>query len=127
MFKEYHYSFEEVRPTSKALAKALQLPDLNVMPDIIPLISSISGRIEHHAKITGGYTLVPCTGVDVRKGEVCSGASVLSAGRRISAYMKGAEELALFVCTAGSLFSELSHEYMDRGDLLETYIVDSLG
>lgn len=41
--------------------------------------------------------------------------------------MKGADRIALFLCTAGQRFTGLSHTYQQNGDFLEAFVVESIG
>ena len=41
--------------------------------------------------------------------------------------MAGASEVALFICTAGAAFTDLSQAYQQNGDFLEAFVVESIG
>lgn len=41
--------------------------------------------------------------------------------------LKKSEQLAIFICTAGSIISDRSKKLMAKGDLLEGYVVDTIG
>lgn len=41
--------------------------------------------------------------------------------------LKKSEQLAIFICTAGSIISDRSKNLMAKGDLLEGYVVDTIG
>jgi cobalamin-dependent methionine synthase I len=41
--------------------------------------------------------------------------------------MKGATRLALFICTAGKMFTDISHAYQSHDDFLEAFVVESIG
>ena len=41
--------------------------------------------------------------------------------------MQGADRIALFLCTAGKTFTELSHAYQQNSDFLEAFVVESIG
>jgi hypothetical protein len=45
----------------------------------------------------------------------------------IYSQMKEAEEAALFICTAGPVIGEMSHNSMKGGDLLKGYVYDVIG
>jgi len=51
----------------------------------------------------------------------------LNTGAQIKGYMKGAEYLALFVCTAGKIFTDLLSRYNHEGNYLEAFIADTIG
>ncbi len=41
--------------------------------------------------------------------------------------MTDATEIALFLCTAGKTFTDLSHAYQQNDDFLEAFVVESTG
>ena len=127
MFKEYRFRFADVCPNDKALATALQISDESAYQDLLPVIETVFARLHENPGIIGGYTIRPCTEVDVKAGLIHCGQTELKTGKRIASYMKDASALAAFVCTAGALFTDLANEYLKQGDLPETFIVDAIG
>lgn len=127
MFREYKFRFADVRPDDKMLAAALQITDEGAYQDLLPVIEAVFARLQDNPGIIGGYTIRPCSGVDVKAGVIHCDRTELQAGKRIASYMKDASSLAVFVCTAGALFTDLANEYLKQGDLPEAYIVDAIG
>lgn len=127
MFREYRFRFAEVCPDDNMLAAALQITDEGVYQDLLPVIGTVFGRLQDNSGIIGGYTIRPCSGVDVKAGLIHCGQTKLESGKRIASYMREASALAVFVCTAGALFTDLANEYLKQGDLPEAFIVDAIG
>ena len=75
---------------------------------------------------SGGYRILPAS-ADLQRGAVTVGGTELLTGVQVCGYMKEAESAALFVCTAGEVFTRLTHELNAEGDFLEAYVVDAIG
>lgn len=127
MFRGYRFRFADVCPDDKMLEAALQITDEEAYQDLLPVIRGVLGRLQENPGIVGGYTICPCDGVDVKNGLIHCGQTKLEVGKRIASYMKEASALAVFVCTAGSLFTDLANEYLKQGDLPEAFIADAIG
>lgn len=127
MFRGYRFRFADVCPDDKMLEAALQITDEEVYQDLLPVVRGVLGRLQENPGIVGGYTICPCDGVDVKNGLIHCGQTKLEVGKRIASYMKEASALAVFVCTAGSLFTDLANEYLKQGDLPEAFIADAIG
>lgn len=115
MFRSYTFTFDEVRPDEKVLMDYLQIPDNDSYPLVAGIVESTFAALKDSREIIGGYRILDY-------GDV-----VLQPGRRISGYMAGASEIALFICTAGAAFTDLSHAYQQNGDFLEAFVVESIG
>ena len=84
-------------------------------------------ELKDSKEIIGGYRILDCPEVNVKDGTVVCSSGHLHKGRKISGYMKGADRIALFLCTAGQRFTGLSHTYQQNGDFLEAFVVESIG
>lgn len=127
MFKEYRFNFKDVCPDDKTLAAVLQITDECAYRDMSPVISNVLDRLYNYTDIIGGYTIRRCDSTDADNGIVFCEGTELKTGKRIASYMEEATRLALFVCTAGPLFTDLSNEYLTQGDLPEAFITDAVG
>jgi len=114
-FHNFHFSFEEVQPAFEKIQSVLKSENSDagylvdtIAHEIMPLLIENNG-------ITGGYIL--------RKADEVH----LNTGSQIKGYMKGAEYLALFVCTAGVVFTDLFSRYNQEGNYLEAFIADTIG
>jgi hypothetical protein len=114
-FQRFRFSFDEIRPRPEELRSFLKSEnkDLDRLVDdlaleILPLLSA-------NESIEGGYLLRKAADVS------------LDTGAQVRGYMRGAEYFALFVCTAGPIFTELSTRYQQESNFLEAFITDALG
>jgi len=61
--------------------------------------------------IRGGYTIFENVEVSVNEGEIHFRDKKITPGRKICSYMKDADNIAVFICSAGERFMELSRQY----------------
>ena len=125
-FRSYAYPLREVLPSMEELARYLHAADTGH-----PVYESMQRRLaqlrdDHRLMATGGYRLLTAA-TDLQHGVVTAGDAALETGVQVCGYMRGAEQVALFVCTAGEVFTEVSHALNAEGDFLEAYVVDAIG
>jgi hypothetical protein len=126
-FQTYNYTFEEVAPSLEEICEFLRMdPTEEEHPGIV-FIDEILPELHANKNIRGGYKILPVDELSVKKGSIVVSEIELQLERQVCGYLKGSDFAALFVCTAGSLFTELTHHFNSRGDLLEAYIVDAIG
>ena len=127
MFRSYTFSFEEVRPEIPVLIEYLQIPDSESYALVSEIVEKTFDELKDSKEIIGGYRVLDCLEVNMREGIVACSAGHLHTGRKISGYMKGSGRIALFLCTAGKIFTGLSQAYQQNGDFLEAFVVESIG
>ncbi len=93
----------------------------------IVFIDEILPELQVNKEVAGGYKVLPVEDLTVKEGRLVLDGEDLHPERQVCGYLKGSEFAALFVCTAGGLFTDLTHYFNSRGDLLEAYIVDAIG
>lgn len=114
-FHNFHFSFEEVQPLYEEIQSFLRAADSNDDDPVNVAIREIMPALKENDEINGGYIL--------RKADNLR----LNTGAQIRGYMKGADYLALFVCTAGTIFTGLVNRYNAEGNYLEAFIADAIG
>ena len=114
-FQSFHFSFEEVQPNYKEMQPVLGPEVVEDDSPVNTAIREIMPALTDNDGIMGGYIL--------RKADKLH----LDTGSQIGGYIKGAEWLALFVCTAGTIFTDLTHRYNAEGNYLEGFIADAIG
>jgi hypothetical protein len=127
MFHEYRFTFDEVRPSDETIMHYLQINEKASYQLVDEAVRHVFDLVEDSQEIVGGYNIVDCLDINAKEGTVTCANGVLLPGRRISAYMKGATRLALFICTAGKMFTDMSHAYQSHDDFLEAFVVESIG
>lgn len=126
-FQTYKYTFEEVAPSVEEICSFLKLDPSEVEHPGMLFIESILPELHTNKEITGGYRIFPVKELNVKEGRLIVSGVDLHPDRQVCGYLKGSELVGLFVCTAGGLFTDLTHHFNSRGDLLEAYIVDAIG
>jgi hypothetical protein len=115
VFHSFRFAFDEVKPCPEEIHSFLKSENSDTGQAVDAAIREITPLLTDNKGITGGYIL--------RKADEIH----LNTGAQIKGYMKGVEYLALFVCTGGMLFSDLTERYNQQGDYLEAFIVDAIG
>ena len=124
-FRSYSYPLDEVLPAIDELARYLHAADTEH-----PVYESMQRRLAQlrasGLSAVGGYRILPAE-ADLQHGAVTVGGVELLTGVQVCGYIREAESAALFVCTAGEVFTRLTHELNAEGDFLEAYVVDAIG
>jgi hypothetical protein len=115
LFHTYRFTFEEVCPDEQELRLFLKTTETDDEHPVNVAIKEIMPLLAGNCDIAGGYIL--------RKAEE----TPLHTGSQIEGYMRGASHLALFVCTAGKVFSELTERYNSEKAYLEAFVTDAMG
>jgi hypothetical protein len=109
------FPFEEVCPDLQELQLFLKSTETDEDYPVNVAFREIMPQLADNPDIAGGYT--------IRK----AADTPLDVGAQVQGYMRGASHLALFVCTAGQVFTRLSVQYGKDGRHLEAFIVDAIG
>jgi cobalamin-dependent methionine synthase I len=109
------FTFEEVCPDLQELQLFLKATETDDDYPVNVAYREIMSLLADNSDIAGGYI--------IRKAED----TPLNLGAQVQGYIRGASHLALFVCTAGQLFSRLAEQYNKNGAYLEAFIVDAIG
>ncbi|WP_430813802.1 vitamin B12 dependent-methionine synthase activation domain-containing protein [Carboxylicivirga sp. RSCT41] len=97
------------------------------VPDgISEMIENELQQLKHVNGIIGGYQLLDST-FKVQEHALTIGAHDFHVGKSVFHHLKKSDQMALFICTAGSTISERSKMLMNKGDLMEGYVVDVIG
>ena len=124
-FHSYGYPLHEVLPTIDELARYLHAADTEH-----PVYESMQRRLAELGasglSAVGGYRIMPAA-ADLQRGAVTVGGAELLTGVQVCGYMKEADRAALFVCTAGEVFTEMTRALNAEGEFLEAYVVDAIG
>ena len=126
-FKSFHFPFAEVRPSTDELLGFLQSENVEEDHPVRIAANDILLKLENHNDISGGYVIKDTDYIDIKAGIISIENQKLNVGKQICGYMKGADQIALFVCTAGSIFTEITSQYNSKGEYLEAFITDAIG
>ncbi len=126
-FQTYHFDFEEVCPTDEEIKSFLKFNDTDEKHPINQFLKEIFPEISSNKNISGGYIIRKADSIHIKEGIIEIGNTKLNTGSQICGYMKEASFVALFLCTAGETFTRLTKKFNATGDLLEAYLIDSIG
>ncbi|MDR1097252.1 MAG: hypothetical protein LBL57_03880 [Tannerella sp.] len=98
-------------------------PDNPVVSGTVQVFEELPSISDIH----GGYAVFDDIEILRAEGKIRINNRALEPGARICGYMKNAEKLAVFICTAGEGFSRFSGKYNREGDYLKGYITDTFG
>ena len=125
-FIRYEFPLVEVLPDMTQTCDYLHL----TQDDDDPAFAFIKLRhqsLQQDYRSIGGYSVHKIREVKVAQGEVVLEEGVLQCGRQVAAYLKDSDYAALFVCTAGAIFTELTRTHTQNDEQLEAYLTDALG
>jgi len=125
-FRKYEFPIAKVLPTVDQLSDFLHLDDEQhpAWQFIIDKLEEIRGL---DLKAVGGYRIYPVGQLDVKAGTLAFAEGMLAPRPQVCGYLRESEFAALFLCTAGFYFTEESHAYNDRDEILESYLIDAMG
>lgn len=124
--KVYHFPLADVLPTAAAGADYMHLDDPQ-HPAYIFMVRKLRELSEPGREAVGCYKLFTVEGLDIHEGNIRLDGQTLHLERKVCGYLRGATMAALFLCTAGAVFTTQYREYNNRGDYLEAYITDAIG
>lgn len=127
MFHTYRYPYGEVLPSLDELARYLHMDGDTEHPAYSYMQQRLAELTSSDLEAVGGYAIGRIDALDVAAGTVTVEGVTFEVGAQVCGYLKGADEAALFLCTAGALFSDEAHELNAAGDFLEAYIIDAIG
>lgn len=125
-FHTYRYPLSEVLPSLDELARYLHMEDTE-HPAYLYMVERLEQLRSSDLEAVGGYVVGRVDSVEVAEGRLAVEGVSFAVGAQVAGYLKEASEAALFLCTAGALFSEEAHALNAAGDFLEAYIIDAIG
>lgn len=91
------------------------------------MINTELSKFQTYKNIQGGYKIFQDFEINEKNGTLRIEQTIFNAGKQIVKHLKAADQLALFICTAGEQTSQRSKKLIKSGDMLEAYICDVLG
>ncbi len=133
-FQTYYFTFKEVAPSAGELLDFLQAADSDESHPVRACVDDLLARLSSHNGIIGGYVIKEVIGLNLHEGTLTmtsmhseTDTIELNIGRQVAHYLKGSSHIALFLCTAGEIFTILSKELNVKGDFMEAFVADSIG
>lgn len=126
-FQTYTFSFSEIAPSLTDILTFLQSQDSEEDHPVRTTAIDLLNQLQFHTAISGGYIIKSIENLEVKQGILTIGGTEINTGPQICGYIKGSTEVALFICTAGDIFTTLSSEFNSEGQYLEAFIADAIG
>lgn len=126
-FRLYNFSFSDVSPGLEDVLEFLQSSESEEDHPVRLTAMDTLHRLQSHKDIFGGYIVKEIESSDLKSGLITIENTELQVGSQICGYLKGASHAALFICTAGNIFTEITREYNARGEYLEAFVADAIG
>ena len=124
----YNYSLKDIPIKMDTIAKLIGEYTAITLPDPYPQIINTELEIlSSHTCIRGGYRIIKNFELNLRDNSISCEGVIFNAGRQAIKYLKDSENLAFYICTAGSGITTRSRELMEKGLFVEGYITDLLG
>jgi hypothetical protein len=125
-FVTYQYPLKEVLPSVSQAADYLHLYDVQ-HPAYSFMLQKLDELKNTNLQAVGGYRIFNVEKLKIQEGQIQVGDVSMYMDRQVCGYMREASSVALFLCTAGSIFSTQYREYSKDCDYLEAFITDSIG
>lgn len=126
-FHTCRFPLREVLPSLDELARYLHMEEDAEHPAYGYMQQSLAELADSDLESVGGYVIGKVEALDMTEGVLQVDGVRFACGRQVCGYLKEATEAALFLCTAGALFSDEAHRLNAEGDFLEAYIIDAIG
>ena len=117
-FQSFQFTFPEVAPTISEVLDFLHSTDLEEEHPAVVFIRETLGELSFDTGITGGYIVKEIVELNVKSGILSIDGNELNPGRQVCGYI---EE----VCFHD--FTRLSNELNEKGDIMEAYLLDTIG
>ena len=122
----YDFTFNEINPGRDAIERFMGYR--RGAPQPLPqMIDDALHSAPPLCSVRGGFFLGGALTVDTTANVFTVNGNSFAAGPQIAPKLACASRAALFIATAGPAISTLSREQMDRGEMLEGYILDAIG
>ena len=125
--RTYRFIFSELGISRKEVESLLGFnegDDPGPFTQYIDAVFEVAAKLEN---ITGGYAIFNKINFSTEEGTASVNDTVFLTGKTVTANLRQAASVALFVCTAGSELEKYSREQMKSGNMPEGYIADFLG
>lgn len=93
---------------------------------MIPFVQVEMDKLDNLRGIEGGYRVTDIDTISENYTLNIEGKS-FNVGKTIWLLLRKSEKVAIYICSAGDEISSISHKLRESGDLIESYIVDTIG
>lgn len=125
--KEHHISPDEITINPRMVARLLGVDGENIPEPYTTIISVELEYIRGYRNMKGGFRIIDNPEIDLKNDTLRVDGTKFHTGGQVTRYLKEAEKIALFVCTAGHEVSIRSKKLMNNNQMLEGYVCDVIG
>lgn len=126
-YSSFSYSFKEVKPAKEDLDDFLQLHLVEEDHPALLFIENTLPELQQLANIRGSYRIMDVEVLNIADGILIVEGKTLQIGIQVAGYLKGSEQIAVFVATAGPELTDMADHFSADGELLEAYLIDAIG
>ncbi len=120
----YRISYEELGISTELILADMGYGKVAPEATVISMLDELLRIIEKEVEASCAFRILEGTiaGPEIQIGDVR-----LCSGETINSLLKSARQFALFAATSGQRFEQLLQEVKQEGDLLRTYMMDTIG
>ncbi len=125
--KIYDIDPTEIHITREMIARLIGTDPDNIPEPYDEIIDTELKQIKGYHDIRGGYRIITDIGLNKNEKSLMADNREFMLGRQVFQYVKNAEMIIFFVCTAGENVGKRSKDLMAEGFMLEGYVTDVVG
>ncbi len=125
--RQFSPSFESLSIKARDVEKAMGRYKKGTPHPFTPLIRKAIEEIASLVTIRGGYLKYHHIELAPDNSTLRVENITFAVGPTIGNQIKGVDSIALFACTIGGKISDLSKAYTEEGDMIQAYILDTIG
>lgn len=124
--KDYHFTLSDLDISAEEVAFPMGYEKGQTPVEILQIIESEMEKFKDVTDICGAVQKCPVSfieeGLKMKVGE-----QFFDLDKTVYRFLKNSEEIIIFLCTAGKTISDASQDMMNQGELMEGFVVDTIG
>lgn len=124
--KDYKFSFTELNITAEEVAFPMGYEEGGTPEEILDIIDAEMKQFADVTDICGAQQSFPVH-FDKENKKMTIEKQCFDLDKSVYQFLKKSEQIVVFLCTAGKTISDRSQELMNNGDLMEGFVVDTIG
>jgi len=125
--RTFTYNLHDLNIESSHIENVIGYKTSESPETITGLIREVLSSCAGLADIRSEYIIYDNISLDLGSGTLSAGNIVFNTGKIILSQVRKAEQVAIFLCTAGQEIGDMSRKLMKEGELLKGYIYDVIG
>ena len=125
--KTFDIPIEKIILDLNDVLQALGYAKSSTPEPVLEKVSHLLSGFDKYVKLVGGFAIFPDLQLALSHDSFSVGNIEFNSGSTIASQLDGSELIGVIISTAGHKVRELSSRLIDSGDLLDGYIVDTIG